>query len=238
MLDLVNLKNDRAPEILLEKIQGDVIRAQITDKVKSIKAEFLTISKEFKRYNKKQSTKLKYRWTRDSKKRPKGQRAASELARLQDLSKEFRLIALQDLSKDWYDRFWYLRSEIALITSFYDFSGLHSIPEFMDNWKPRKSTNFSPVVLRLNGPRKPKKKFKLSDIKYDIVEAYLKMMKPLEDWLDKTVSVIGKLKGVKTKQTDKAKIQRYRESITAREHVTVLCQAVAPRQPATRKNNK
>ena len=234
------MKNDRAPEILLEKIKGDVIRAQITEKVKSIKAEFLIISKEFKRYNKKQSTKLKHKWEKESIKRPKGQRAAAELARLQDLTKEYRLFALQNLSNDWYDRFWYLRSEIALITSFYDFSGLQSIPEFMVNWKPRKSTNFSPVVLRLNGPRKPKKKFKLSDITYDIVEAYLKMMKPLEDWLDKAVSVIAKLKVVKAKQSDKVKMQRYRESLTAREYITVLCQAVAPRQKNSkpRKNNK
>ncbi len=227
------MKTDLISEKALAKLHGESIREQISNMVVSIKKNFKTVPFEIRQYNIEMAEMLKNKWKEEVKKLPK-QKAIARLESLKELSKEFRLFALNKIADDWYHRLWMLRSEIALITSIYDLSGLNTIPEF-NNWQPKNYPKFNPVVLRMNGPRKPKKEFYVKDIKYNVDEAFLKMMKPLEDWIDITQKHISKLTGLKKELDTKGKISRFRKSLLAREYITVCCQAIAPRQSAINK---
>ncbi|MCY3410938.1 MAG: hypothetical protein INQ03_04790 [Candidatus Heimdallarchaeota archaeon] len=221
----------------LDKLEGDVIRAKISEKVRQVKKDFRLLHYEFTRFNENLASKLEVQWKKEE--INKGERASARLSRWREMAKYYRSQALAELSDFWYDRFWLMRSEVALITSIYELSGLKTIPEFMKKWEPKEFPELKPLVMRMGGPRKPKgKKFGVSDLSYDINAAYLQMIKPLEDWLLETAKLVENLKEVKKKQTVATKIKRYQESLYVREYLTVLCQAVAPRQSSYTDNQK
>ena len=215
----------------IEKLDGDAIRERITSLVKEVKKEYKAYQEEFKEFNFQLAHEMNARWTIEVK-RGKGKESPKKrLERMKSMARKYRLEVISRLTEKWYDKFWKLRSDISLITSFYHMSAINISPILNMDWKPR-NQKYNPIVLRMNGPRKPKKKkFKKSDITYDLMEAISRMLKPLEDWVDKTASKISKLKSVTKKQTIQVKRNRFRETFVARESLTVLCQAVSPRQP-------
>ncbi len=154
--------------------------------------------------------------------------AVKRLERWREMKKEFRLIALNKLTATWYDRIWKLRSDLSLITAIYEYSEIEEIFHSDADIKPQ--LDLKPVVLRMRAPKKPtKKSFKVIDLKFDIGDAYLEMIKPLEDWTVETKTMVDKLSGVRAKQTLKTKIKRYKDTLMAREYMSVYAQSLVPR---------
>lgn len=225
---------DLISDKVLSKLHGENIRNQITKKVLDIKESFKAIPEEFKEYNRNYALVLKEMWKVEMKKLPR-QQGPSRLENMKDIAKEFRLIALNKVAEDWYDRIWLFRSELALITALYELGAIANINEVSESWIPKNYQQLKPVVLRMSGPRKPKNDFKVADIKYSIDKEYLKMMKPLEEWAEISATYVQKLKGINSELTKKKRIANFRPAFLAREHVTVFCQAIAPRQSIQQK---
>ena len=154
--------------------------------------------------------------------------AIQRLERWKEMKKEYRLIALNKLTADWYDRIWKLRAKLSLITAIYEYSEIEEIFHSDSDIKPQ--LDIKPIVLRMRAPKKPSKKaFTVDDLKYDIGDAYLEMIKPLEDWVVETKIKVDKLSGVRAKQTLKTKIKRYKDTFIAREYMSVYAQSLVPR---------
>lgn len=242
-----------------KKLEGEDIRSQITTMVNFIRKDFRSIHEEFKKYNLKVAKDLRTRWKKERRKNEKNEEktikiienwismegkisvkrlhkwklteieiAAQRLERWKEMKKEYRLIALNKLTATWYDRIWKLRSDLSLITAIYEYSEIDEIFHSDTDIKPH--LDFKPVVLRMRAPKKPTKKtFKINDLEYDIGDAYLEMIKPLEEWTVETKKMVDKLSGVRAKQTLKTKIKRYKDTFIAREYMSVYAQSLVPR---------
>ena len=144
------------------------------------------------------------------------------------MKKKYRLTGLDFLNEYFYDELWKLRSELSLIAAIYEFSEIDKIMH--QQISPRDKIESTPVVLRLNGPRKPSKKtFTKKDLYYDIGEAYLTMVKPLEEWADGIKNKLDKLSIINKEPDLKGKIEQYKRAYTARDYMTVFVQALSKR---------
>lgn len=219
-----------------QAIEGQQIRETISEKVTFLKKKTRILPIQFKKFNERLAQKLLELWIEEDKefrKNNKKEKAIERYNRWKEMSKKYRLIGINELTNEWYDKLWKLRAEVAFIAAVYEYSEITEIPKSQLEWKAKQMENISPIVLRMKGPHKPnKKKILMKDIKFNISEAYLDMIEPLVKWAELTKEKVAKLVGPRKVVTLEKKIKRYREAFLAREYLTVLCQAVAPRQDA------
>ncbi|MHA2504231.1 MAG: hypothetical protein ACXAE3_15340, partial [Candidatus Kariarchaeaceae archaeon] len=177
-------------ESALKPYEGDVVRKKVAGKIKYLRAKYKMIPLMIKRTNLKLADELASKWAEEIKLQRKehaGEKPAQRLQRYKDMAKRYRLYALHELSNKWYATLRSLRSELALIVAMYQFSEIERIMVEQIEWKIDMLDEFNSLVLRMKGPRKPaKKNFKIKDISYDVREAFLEMMLPLEEWAEET----------------------------------------------------
>lgn len=221
----------------VKKVDRTDIRDIVADRVKLLRKNYRRIPLHLSRFNLKLAETIKNQWIKENKeflKTNKKEKPLERLKRWKAMVKKYRLVALNELSTRWYSKIWKLRSDTVLIASLYEFSEIDDISQVKENIIPKELTQLKPIILRIKGLKKPiKKKILMRDITYDIASAYLEMVKPLEAFCQLTSSYIDNLIAPRKKLTIKTKIKRYQDVLYAREYLTLILQAISPRQEAT-----
>lgn len=222
----------------LKPYEGDVIRKNVSDRIKYLRSKFKLMPLMIKRYNLRLADELVSKWAEEAKlqrKEKSGQKPAARLQTWKEMARRYRLYALHELSNRWYTDLRSLRGELALVVAMYQYSEIDRIMTEEVEWKNATLDEFNSLVLRMKGPKKPSaKKFKIKDIKYDVKAAFLEMMLPLEEWAEETKKRLDGLTAPKTKMTYATKLKRFRSAVKAREYLTVLTQSLAPRSESLR----
>ncbi len=190
---------------------------KVSERIKQIKDEFETIPDEFEKYIKKQGKDVARKWKKMTKKIP-----ADDIEKLNEVRKKIRLDIINEISHDWHDRLWNIRAELVLIAAIYEFSSLKST-----NSKNTNDLDLRPLVLRMGGPTK---KNISSNKPYNPIEAYNKMVTPLFDAIKIIHEKIMKLKKINGRSSLRSIKLANKEIIIAREYLTRVVQATAPRK--------
>ncbi|MHA2092567.1 MAG: hypothetical protein ACW98K_17110 [Candidatus Kariarchaeaceae archaeon] len=226
-------------QLKVESVNREDIRDIVSGRVTALRTKFRTIPLQLQNFHLQVADQLRKQWSQEEKEFKREKKREKPLARLtrwKEKVKTFRLIGLTEVSKKWYPILWKLRSDMALISAMYEFSEIESISLVKEDLKPNQLKNLKPIVMRMKGPRKPtKKNILLRDLRYDAGDAFLEMVKPLEHFSNETKNSIDKLVAPRKKLQLKVKRKRYKDALIAREYLTLMCQATAPRQSATRK---
>ena len=210
------------------------MRDIVASKVKNLRKQFKLIPIKFERFNIRLAAQLKKEWDLENKEYVKNNKSEKPLVRLERwkaMSKRYRTKGIAQLSENWYSIFWKLRADIALIVALYEFSEIEQISKRKEDLKTDAVKKLKPIALRMKGPRKPsKKKILLKDLSYDVETAFLTMVRELENKTIETRDLIIKLVAPTKKIPIKTKIRRFQDALLAREYITLITQAVAPRQ--------
>jgi hypothetical protein len=221
-------------DLEVETFDRTDMRDIVASKVKWLRKEFKLIPLKFERYNIQLAAQLKEEWKKENKeyiKNNKREKPLQRLDRWKKMSKEYRSKGIAALTEMWYSKFWKLRSEIALIVALYEFSELDHISRRKHELKRGLVENLKPISLRMKGPRKPtKKKILLKDIKYDVEKSFLDMVQEIEHKTIETKELVSKLVAPTKKLKISTKVKRFKDALLAREYITIITQAVAPRQ--------
>ncbi|MHA2249204.1 MAG: hypothetical protein ACXAD7_02525 [Candidatus Kariarchaeaceae archaeon] len=220
----------------VEAINRTDIRDIVASRVKLLRKKIRMVPLKFSRFNQKLALEIQTKWDEENKafrKQKKSEKPLDRLIRWKDMSRKYRLLSLNELTRKWYSPLWKLRSDAALIAALYEFSEVDLISKKKEQIKSESLRELKSIVLRMKGPRKPtKKKILLRDIKYNVSEAFLEMIKPLEDFAIETKTKVENLIAPRKQSAITTKIKRYLDVLFAREYLTLMCQAVAPRQKA------
>lgn len=226
----------------VESVNKTDMRDIVADRVKLLRKRYRTIPLQLSRFNLKLADEIRRQWVEENKKFRQDNKREKPLGRLdrwKTMVKRYRLLALNELSKNWYSRFWKLRSDTALIAAMYEFSEIENISMVKGKVKPDILSTLKPIVLRMKVPRKPtKKKILMKDIQYDVGDAYLEMVGQLGQFASELKATIDRLVAPRKKTPIKSKLKRYQDVIIAREYLTMVCQAVAPRHDARIQQSK
>ncbi|MHA2097332.1 MAG: hypothetical protein ACW99A_01490 [Candidatus Kariarchaeaceae archaeon] len=221
-------------DLEVETFDRTDMRDIVATKVKWLRKEFKLIPIRFERFNIQLAAQLKEEWVKENKKFIKNNNREKPLERLdrwKKMSREYRSKGIAALTEMWYTKFWKLRSEIALIVALYEFSEIDDISQRKHELKKGLDDTLKPISLRMKGPRKPsKKKILLKDITYDVEASFLEMVKEIEHKTLETRDLVIKLVAPTKKLKIQTKIKRFRDALLAREYITIITQAVAPRQ--------
>ncbi len=119
--------------------------------------------------------------------------AKQRLERWKKHASIIRAQSLERLTNEWYERFWFLRSEIELLIATFRY-GLPSQIICRDfEWEQQIAEEFQPIRMQISYPRKPRKMV-ISKISYDIQEEIRKMMIPISQ----SILFVGeKLSGIR-----------------------------------------
>ena len=225
-------------QLKVESVNRDDIRDIVAGRITKLRTKFRTIPLQLSSFHLRLADQLRKRWNQEEKEykqEKKREKPLERLIRWKEKTKQFRLIGLSEVSKKWYSILWKLRSDMALISAMYEFSEIENISLVKEDLKPEQLRDLKPIVMRMKGPRKPtKKKILLRDISYDVGDAFLEMVYPLQHFSKETKISIDRLIAPRKKLQLKVKRKRYQDALIAREYLTLMCQATAPRQDATR----
>ena len=232
------MENDYT-DLEVETFDRTDMRDIVASKVKWLRKEFKLIPIKLERFNMKLAAQLKSEWDTENKefiKNNKGEKPLQRLNRRKLMVKDYRLKGLTAITDNWYHKLWKLRSELALVVALYEFSEIDDISQHKGEITKGVISKIKPIALRIKGPNKPsKKKILLRDIVYDFEKAFLEMIKPLEIKTIETRDLIDKLIAPTKKLKITIKKKRFKDAFVAREYLTIITQAVAPRQSG--KNN-
>lgn len=221
-------------DLEVETFDRTDMRDIVASKVKNLKKQFKLIPIKFERFNIRIAAELKKEWDIEDKAYIKANKSEKPLVRLErwkGMTKRYRSRGIALLSENWYEPFWKLRSDMALIVALYEFSEIEKISRRKEELKTDQVRDLKPVALRMKGPRKPtKKKILIRDLYYNVEDAFLEMVRELEIKTIETRELIVKLVAPTKKLKIAIKIKRFQDAVLAREYMTLLTQAVAPRQ--------
>ncbi len=227
-------------DLEVETFDRTDMRELVAKRVKWLRKEFQLLPIKLERFNLKLAEHLKNDWDAENKnfiKNNKGEKPLQRLDRWKGMVKSYRLKGLKSVTENWYHKFWKLRSELALVVALYEFSEIEDISQHKNEITKGLISSIKPISLRIKGPRKPtKKKILMRDITYDIEKAFLEMVKPMEIKAIETKELINKLVAPTKKLKITIKKKRFKDAFIAREYLTIITQAVAPRQGGN--NNK
>ncbi|OLS28302.1 MAG: hypothetical protein HeimC2_07940 [Candidatus Heimdallarchaeota archaeon LC_2] len=228
-------------DLEVEAFDRTDMREIVASKVKWLRKDFNLLPIKLERFNLKLAKQLKEEWESENKefvKNTKGEKPLQRLERWRRMVKAYRSRGLKAVADKWYHKFWKLRSELALVVALYEFSEIEDISKQKSEITKGLISELKPLSLRIKGPRKPtKKKILIRDIKYDIEEAFLEMIQPMEIKTIETRELINKLIAPSKKLKITIKKKRFKDALIAREYLTIITQAVAPRQNATNNTN-
>ncbi len=226
--------SDQYSDLEVETFARTDMRDIVASKVKNLRKQFKLIPIKFERFNIRLAAHLKEEWDRENKeyvKKNKSEKPLVRLERWKSMSKSYRSKGIAQLSENWYESFWRLRSDMALIVALYEFSEIEQISRRKGELKTKAVRDLKPIALRMKGPRKPtKKKILIRDLYYNIEDAFLTMVRELEIKTIETRDLIKKLVAPTKKLPIKTKIKRFQDAVLTREYLTLITQAVAPRQ--------
>ncbi|MCE7733303.1 MAG: hypothetical protein GPJ54_00400 [Candidatus Heimdallarchaeota archaeon] len=226
--------SDQYNDLEVETFDRTDMRDIVASKVKNLRKQFKLIPLKFERFNLRLAAQLKKEWEIENKeyvKKNKSEKPLVRLERWKAMSRSYRSKGIAQLSENWYEGFWRLRADMALIVALYEFSEIDQISRRKEELKTEALKNLKPIALRMKGPRKPsKKKILLRDISYDVEDAFLTMVHELEIKTIETRDLISKLVAPTKKLAIKTKIKRFQDAVLTREYITLITQAVAPRQ--------
>ena len=221
-------------DLEVETFDRTDMREIVANKVKWLRKDFKLLPIKLERFNLRLADQLNKDWDAENKeyiKNNKGEKPLQRLERWKGMVKTYRLKGLKEVADNWYGKFWKLRSELALVVALYEFSEIEDISKHKGEITKGVMSEFKPISLRIKGPRKPsKKKILIRDIKYDFGEAFLEMIKPMEIKAIETRALIDKLVAPTKKLKIAVKKKRFKDALVAREYLTIITQAVAPRQ--------
>lgn len=107
---------------------------------------------------------------------------------------DLRTLVLKELNEKFFDTAWYLRAETEMVLASFKLDQMSKYINFDLEWEEFISKQDSPIVLRLNKPKKPKKKrFTINDLHYDITEELTLMLQPLAHEIDQTKELFQKV---------------------------------------------
>ncbi len=195
-------------------------------RIDNIRKEVKKITMNYHKYLERLPGRMRKEWeeqeARDKKEitRDSGKK---KLERFIERSKLFRLKVLEDLTQEIYRDCWYTRAELEISVAIFRIGVFSEFIKHDKKWEEKQNSELKPIVLRLSKPKKPKKSgFGVKDVKYDIGEAVLTMLKPLSETFEeleknlKRVAIIKKLVEIEQEMVEKINTREDMTEIEAR----------------------